>query len=188
MGDRAIKLVDENKPASPVSTPPFEVLFREHRRRVFLAAYRISGSIHDAEDVLQSVFLRLLKRTGCVNMGEHPQHYLCRAAINASLDSLRKKRHIKALEWEEDGNLADVSALPVDRDVVNAEIQNQLRSALLSLHPRAAEIFVLRYFEDFCNAEIAEMLDTSSGTIAVTLHRTRDRLQDLLHEFEEESI
>ena len=46
-----------------------------------------------------------------------------------------------------------------------------------SLHPTAAEMFVLRYFEGYDNAEVAKMMDTSEGTVAVTLHRTRARLQ-----------
>ena len=46
-----------------------------------------------------------------------------------------------------------------------------------SLHPTAGEMFILRYFEGYDNAEVAQMMDTSEGTVAVTLHRTRARLQ-----------
>jgi RNA polymerase sigma factor (sigma-70 family) len=58
-----------------------------------------------------------------------------------------------------------------------AEIRDRLRAALAELNPRAAEIFVLRYFDGYGNREIARLLNTSWSTIAVTLHRTRAKLQ-----------
>src|ERR1700688_4180315 len=65
-------------------------LFAEHYRRVLMAAYRIAGNLADAEDVAQAIFLRL-------GAGEIPQiasigSYLYRAAINGSLDLLRRRK------------------------------------------------------------------------------------------------
>lgn len=195
MGDQAITLLDEHAFTTPKASPLVEVLYREHHERVFLAAYRVSGSIQDAEDVLQSIFLRLLKQSGDQNLGSAPERYLCRAAINASLDILRTRRRVDDTVNVDDSvlnnidnnsNQADSSAL-ADSDVSRSELQRHLRAAITSLNQRAAEIFTLRYFEDFNNAEIAEMLNTSSSSIAVTLHRTRERLQELLREFGGES-
>src|SRR5580658_10840654 len=64
-------------------------LFGEHHRRVLRAAYRITGSMADAEDVAQAVFLRLASASGPVtNAGS----YLYRAAINGALDLLRRRK------------------------------------------------------------------------------------------------
>jgi RNA polymerase sigma factor (sigma-70 family) len=46
------------------------------------------------------------------------------------------------------------------------------------LNPRIAQMFAMRFFEGKSNPEIAELLDTTPGTVAVTLSRTRDRLQE----------
>jgi len=164
-------------------------LFRDHHKLVYLAAYRVSGKSEDAEDVLQTVFLRLLKRSEpLINIGDDPARYLCRAAINASFDILRSKnckqmvyldeRHHK-LEILEELSTHDNTA---DKDVRQAEHQQQLRAALQQLNSRAAEIFVLRYFEEFSNAEIAEFMQTSATSIGVELHRARGRLRELLSE------
>jgi RNA polymerase sigma factor (sigma-70 family) len=56
-------------------------------------------------------------------------------------------------------------------------LRERLRVAVAQLHPTAAEMFSLRYFEGYDNAEVAKLMDTSEGTVAVTLHRTRTRLQ-----------
>lgn len=59
----------------------------------------------------------------------------------------------------------------------SAEMRDCLRRAFASLNPRAAEIFALRYFEDFTNPQIAHLLNMSQVLVAVTLHRARRQLQ-----------
>ena len=64
-----------------------------------------------------------------------------------------------------------------DRGHHSPELRERLRDAVAGLHSTAAEMFVLRYFEGYDNSEVARILNTSEGTVAVTLHRTRARLQ-----------
>ena len=70
-------------------TATFDELFSEHHEKVLLAAYRVTGNMQDAEDVLQSVFLRLLKRRDPQSYGVNAAAYLRRAATNAGIDLLR---------------------------------------------------------------------------------------------------
>src|SRR5262245_61575415 len=88
--------VVSDMPAGAVSMREVETLFREHHDRVFRAAYRITGSVVDAEDVLQTVFLRLSRR-GDVNLEPNPGSYLRRAAINAALDLLRQRARTESI-------------------------------------------------------------------------------------------
>jgi RNA polymerase sigma-70 factor (ECF subfamily) len=194
MEERAIKTMDELSDVMSNNTATVAELFNLHYRAIYLAAYRVSGNSQDAEDVLQTVFLRLLKRSElektavAPDIGDNPASYLCRSAINASLDILRAKRRNPVVDLNERRHEADPALAAADKEAHRDEQGRHLRAALLQLHPRAAEIFVLRYFEEYGNAEIADLLDTSSSSIAVTLHRTRDRLRELLHDFEGESF
>lgn len=155
--------------------------FEEHRQRVFRAAFRVTGSIDDAEDVLQTVFLNMMKRetnTG-VDLGNDPKSYLCRAAVNAAVDLLRARKRKTATEPEAEPPQETPGA---DAEVMRRELRRRLRAALSGLSPRAASIVALRFFEGYGNAEIATILDTSASSIAVTLHRARQRLKAELHE------
>ena len=154
--------------------------FEEHHRRVFRAAFRVTGSIDDAEDVLQTVFLNMMKRETAagVDLGNDPSSYLCRAAVNAAVDVLRARKRKTAVESEADNE----ETVGADIGVARRELRGQLRAALSRLSPRAASIVALRFFEGYGNAEIATMLGTSSSSIAVTLHRARRRLKAELHE------
>ena len=158
----------------------FERIFKSHHELVFRAAYRISGSSEDAEDVLQTLFLRLLRRDMLPDIERNPKAYLHRAAINIALDIVRQRgRTVRPEDLEEE--LEDGRPRP-DRQHHSSRIQDELREALAELNPRAAEIFVLRHVEGFDNSEIAEMLGTSRGTIAVLLFRARARLKKSMKE------
>jgi RNA polymerase sigma factor (sigma-70 family) len=158
-------------------------LFALHHRRVLMAAYRITGSMADAEDVAQSVFLRLAgsERRTISNEGS----YLYRAAINAALDLLRKRSAAASEPLDAVGDLASHGAgSRPEAEFSSRELVQWLREALAELSPRAAEMFTLRYVEELDNREIAAMMQTSQSVVAVTLHQARVRLKKQLREME----
>jgi RNA polymerase sigma-70 factor (ECF subfamily) len=163
-----------------------EQLFVEHHRRVFQAAYRITGSATDAEDVLQTVFLRLLRRevAGGTGLSGTPGSYLHLAAVNGALDVVRARTASRSTPLDEGGlELAEAPRRGPEGRHEDGEIRESLRVALGRLSPRAAEMFVLRYLEGFTNREIARMLGRPQAVVAVTLHRARRRLREELRHF-----
>ncbi len=164
--------------AAADQTEGIERIFRAHHDRVFRAAHRVTGNASDAEDVLQTVFLRLLRHGHTFDGVEDAGRYLHRAGVNAALDLVRSKKSAAAvsLDGVEIGSLRDPGRNPSQHQDAN-EKRDALRAAVARLHPTAGEMFILRYFEGYDNAEVARMMETSEGTVAVTLHRTRARLQ-----------
>src|SRR5713226_6451285 len=159
-----------------------EEVFREHQSCVLKAAYRITGSMADAEDVSQSVFLRLAR--GVVDTGRisNLQSYLHRSAVNAALDLIRSRGHRELVPVETADDLQTDPSLSPERAASSLEIKNWLRRELAKLNPRAAEMFALRYLEGLDNPEIARAMNTSQAVVAVTLHRTRARLKKSLRD------
>jgi RNA polymerase sigma-70 factor (ECF subfamily) len=167
-------------PTEPADLSPadLEPIFREHHAMVFRAAYRITGNPTDAEDVLQTVFLRMLKRDPGAEPVGHMPSFLHRAAVNAALDLVRSRQNIRSVPLDElEPVLADPAHRRPDRVHGSGEIREWLRGAMARLNPRIAQMFVLRFFEGKENPEIARLLNTTPGTVAVTLSRTRDRLE-----------
>jgi len=165
----------------PLESPPggaLEVLFREHHGAVYRAAFRITGNAMDAEDVLQTVFTRLLRREEQPDLSESAGSYLHRAAVNAALDLMRRRKRSRKVDLDDVGEtLVDVSDIGPERARGSRELKARLREAMSQLSPRQAEIFTLRYLEGLGNLEIAKMLGASQTSIAVLLHRARHRLQ-----------
>jgi RNA polymerase sigma-70 factor (ECF subfamily) len=170
----------------PLPQPPseLETLFEAHHDRVFRTAHRITGSPADAEDVLQTVFLRLVKGGEAYDLTEHPEAYLSRAAINASLDLLRSRSRAKsvALGDADAANLESSFRSP-EAEHVDRELQTLIRQAVARLGKTAGEMFVLRYYEGYDNQEIARMLDTSQMVVGVVLHRARTKLRKEIGHF-----
>ena len=160
-----------------------EYLFREYHALVFRAAWRITGRVADAEDVLQTVFLRLVRRGADAGPVADAERFLRRAAVNAALDVLRARRVAREVPAESVAPLAAGSGGSPERAFSSGEIREWLRAALARLNPRAAEIFALRFFEGKENPEIAAAVGTTPGTVAVTLHRARQRLLDEFREW-----
>lgn len=155
-------------------------LFDLHAPALLRAAMRVTGSESDAEDAVQTVFLRLIRREESLDLA-HPGvgAYLHRATVNAALDVVRQRRRARI------DSAADADAEPHHeagpaRQLAGRELADALRDAIADLSARGAEIFTLRYFDELSNQEIAERLGTSPGTVAVTLHRTRHQLKGAL--------
>ncbi len=160
--------------------PPgeLETLFRANYDRVFRAAYRITGSPADAEDVLQNVFLRLVKGRETYDLSENPGAYLSRAAINASLDLMRNRGRLKSVELNEvDSEALESKFQSPEAEHADRELQTLIRQAVAGLGKTAGEMFALRYYEGYDNQEIAKLLGTSQMVVGVVLHRARTQLR-----------
>jgi len=159
----------------PEPARELEVVFREHARLVYRTAFGVTGSHEDAEDVLQTIFLKLIRQEFPPDLKNNPQAYLYRAAVNASLNIVRRRRREVLVE---DSGPFDVPA-PADTDNEDPELQ-RLYEGISQLKPAAAEILILRYMHSKSNAEIAKMLGRSQGAITLMLFRARARLKKLL--------
>jgi RNA polymerase sigma-70 factor (ECF subfamily) len=167
---------------TPAATQ-LEEVFRAHQACVLKAAYRVTGSLADAEDVAQTIFLRLAGGGWDAGRISNLQSYLRRSAVNAALDLLRSRGQ-REMVAAESADATEMSAgVSPERAYSSVEIQNWLRRELGLLNPRAAEMFVLRYIEGLDNPEIALAMETSQAVVAVTLYRTRARLKKGLRRF-----
>ena len=179
---KTLRLVTEEPSNAPQTE--LETLFQSHHDRVFRTAHRITGSPADAEDVLQTVFLRLVKSQEAYDLSENPAAYLSRAAINASLDLMRSRSRAKSVGLSD----ADAEGLESrwqspEAEHADRELQALIRQAVAGLGKTAGEMFVLRYYEGYDNQEIAKMLDTSQMVVGVVLHRARTRLRKEIGHF-----
>lgn len=156
-----------------------ETLFRNHSTGMFRVAFRITGSQSDAEDVLQTIFVRLTPGWSDRDLSPNPRAFLYRAAINASLDVVRTRKRFNSVPLELvdfDQSAPSSGPSPAD-DMAETELRELIRQAVAKLEGRAAAAFALRYYEGYDNSHIAEVLGTSTMVVAVTLHRARTRLR-----------
>jgi len=167
------------QPMPEIETPTaLEQLFWAHQERVLRAAYRITGNLADAEDVAQTVFIRLAASPS--QKIENVESYLYRSAINGALDLIRRRKNEQAWEDAPEVMASSPESSP-ERQLSGLELRQWLRNALGKLAPVEAEMFVLRYVEGRDNREIAQMMGTSRAVVAVRLHQARAKLKQQFH-------
>ena len=159
-------------------SPDFEQIYRDYASMVYRTARGVLGNTQDAEDVVQTLFLRLLRRELPPDLTGNPKAYLYRAAVNLSLDTIEKRRRLVLTD-----NTESMGASPaVDMPNVEEELHRRLYDAIAKLGREAAEILVLHYVHNLSDAEIAKLLGTSRTVIAVRLFRLRARLKKHLRQ------
>jgi RNA polymerase sigma factor (sigma-70 family) len=156
---------------SMVMTIPedFTELYERYYAMIFYTALRITGNPADAEDVMQTVFLRLLNQGGRREPMQVPEAYFRRSATNAALDLLRRRNAHREASLED--------AAPQAAAESPALLKERLRRAIAKLEESDAEVFLLRYVEGLSNGELAEIFGQEKNHVAVRLHRIRQMLQ-----------
>jgi RNA polymerase sigma-70 factor (ECF subfamily) len=158
----------------------FEQLFREHSQMVYRTAYSLLDNASDSEDVLQTIFLRLLRRGLPSDLKRNAKGYLYRAAINLSLDTIRARKrdeNTRTTDYAQTSGAADSNSVE--------EIHRRLAQALAALDPETAQILVLKYVHSYKEVDIARVLGVSRGAIAMRLLRSRFRLKKLMRDLGE---
>ena len=159
-----------------------EQLFRDHSGMVYRTAYGVTGNREDAQDILQTIFLRLLRRELSQDFRQTPKTYFYRAAVNLSLDTLKARRRRSFI--------TDVSCaeLPAPTSEPDQHDHARLYEAVAALGPTNGEIIILRYVHDYTDAQIAQMLGKSRTAVAVSLFRSRARLKKLMRDAQKEDL
>ncbi len=156
-------------------------LFEDTSDLAHRAAWRITRNADDAQDILQSVFAHLLRHPPSP-WPENPAAYVHRAAVNASLDLIRRRKRRPESPVEDAADLPGTEN--EERDAVSRlegqRLAGKLGDALATLSPLEAEVFSLRFFEEMGNQDIAAMLDKTPNHIGVTLHAARTKLKSAL--------
>ena len=158
--------------------PDLRTIFLSHHQSLYKLAYHLTSSRHDAEDVVQEVFVRLHGKLGQFQGESKLSTWLHRMTVNASLDALRRfKRRQK---WETPLSLiVNEQAFAKDNfgQVAHNEIAEKLQTALSRLRKPFRAAIVLRDLQEMAYDEIAEVLQIDKGTVASRLHRAYGKLK-----------
>ena len=160
------------EPIEMTSTPVlagFAELYERHYEAVFRAALRVTGNPADAQDVLQTVFLRILSRSEDDEAAQRPAAYFRRAAVNAAVDLLRRRAVHAESVYDDRAPHAAVEPPLLLRE--------RLRRAIATLETEDATLFLLRHVEGLSIEELAGVFRLEKNNVAVRLHRIRHRLQ-----------
>lgn len=151
----------------------FESFFLEHHEPLFRAMWLVTRNRHEAEEVMQDAFLRLLERWPTVQAAEDPEGYLYRTAMNVFRSRLR--RTAVALRKV-------IRQLPVDDQLAQVEAREAVVRALAPLPARQRAAVVLMDVLGLTSEEAGDALGIRPVTVRVLAARGRARLREAFDE------
>ena len=161
------------------SLPQVAQLVAEHHQAAYRYAYRLTGSVQDAEDLTQQVFMVAQGKIGQLRNVDNARAWLFAVLRNCFLKDRQRRR--PALAADLALNMDSVPSAPakegVDRD--------RLQDALDRLPEASRLVLVMFYFEQCSYREIAQRLEMPIGTVMSRLARAKDYLRAILFEPEQ---
>ena len=153
----------------------FDKFVAAHVDDLLRTAYLIVWDEGEAEDLVQECLLKVARRWTRVRRMEQPQAYARRILVNLALDGARRRAQRR--RELEPGTPPVLSAI----DPLQAlETRAELLQALGQLHERQRAVLVLRYFNDLTEAQVADVLGCSPGTVKSSASRGLARLREAL--------
>lgn len=168
--------------------------FREfvdaYKKRIYGLAYELTRNHADAEDISQSVFIKVYRGMGTFQQDARLSSWLYRITVNAALDHLRKRPFFpQEKPLSVPGRFADDSVprddVPRDdpgREAEAALLRRKIDEALERISDREKTVFLLRHYHDLSLKEIAETLGLTLGSVKSYLFRSIKKLQKELGE------
>lgn len=160
----------------------FEEFVRARTGALLRSAYLLTGDQHLAEDLVQSALARTHRAWRRLRHTGNAEAYARRTMYHLQVSWWRRGRVAEVLP----GELPEVPSRRRDDDHAGATaLRLSLRDALLKLPPRQRAVLVLRFFEDRAEAESAELLGVSVGTVKSQTAKALGRLRTLAPELAE---
>jgi RNA polymerase sigma-70 factor, ECF subfamily len=158
----------------------FLELYERHRNGVFRFAYRLMGSVEMAEDITHDCFLSLITRTEKYDPARaRLRTYLYAAVRNLALKQFRDAGRLSSVDDLTEDPPVPAREQPLRR-LLDEELSQQVRDAVINLPPLQREALVLFEYEDMGLAEIAAVVGSDVGAVKSRLHRARERLRKAL--------
>ena len=169
--------------------PALRHVITANNQRLFRAAWSILKNRWDAEEAVQSGYLKAFDRIGDFAGRSALSTWLTRIVINEALGRLRssKRRHaqleadgVSVLETYREALMRGSEPVPPDATVAREQLRQLLERAVTALPESFRTVFVLRDVEGLSVEDTAEVLGIPPATVKTRLHRARQRLQQTL--------
>ena len=164
----------------------FEEVLRNYSDMVYRLAFSRVRNPHDANDVMQDVFLKYIRTGKTYNDEEHRKAWLIKTTINTSktlvLSSWNRRRSSEELTDEFFASADAPLNSNCDKTMQNIETKSVVLSAVMSLPKKYRTVIHLFYYEDMSLNDLTEATGLTLNTVKSQLHRARNLLKDKLEE------
>lgn len=164
----------------------FERRMRDSHRQVYALAYRLTGQASDAEDLVQEAYIRAFRFFHRYDPSLPFTSWMYRILTNVHIDQNRRKGRLRTSSLDHAGSdgetvweVADESSSP-ERTLMHEQLDDALQLGLMAMSSEFRTAVILADIEGMAYEEVAEVMNTSIGTVRSRIHRGRRQLRKYL--------
>ena len=169
----------------------FNQLVQKYRKPLFSIIYNMTGNREDATDIAQEAFIKAFQSIKQFRGQASFYTWLYRIAVNSSITFIKKAKKQRFINYETIDDTAVsheileyfTAKTKTEKGALLKELQEKLNEALQKLSPKHRIVVILREVEGMNHKEIAEITETSEGTVRSRLHYAKKMLQAYLQEY-----
>ncbi len=165
----------------------FRGLVETYQGRIYNIVYGMVHNRDDAQELTQDAFIKAYKKLDTFKLGTKFYTWLCRIAVNTTIDFLRKNKNKQTMSFEEGIAVQDgsgVSDLHYESNPEQQAMQEETRRLIIAAVDELPEdqrkILILKELDGLSYKEIAEVLEIPQGTVMSRLYYARKKLQEIL--------
>lgn len=176
------------------ASEPFEELIRRYQLKITNFIYRAIGDFQRAEELAQETFMRVFRMGQSFDTRYRFSTWIYTIAKNLSSNELRDRSrnpdsyHIREADWPDDGTfvaeLVSARTQEPHRILTDQEMREKLSAAMSRLEPDHRMALAMKEYDGMTYSQIADVFETSPGTVKSWLHRAKRQLSGWLKEAE----
>lgn len=160
------------------------MIYEKHKRRMFSIAYSILKDNQKSEDIIQDciiAFDKFYERIRDMN-DKKLSYYVYRTVKNKSLNLLKKSNRVSLVNFQiQESQFVDIH-YDVSLNIINEEFITEIKEYLKQISDMQAEAFIYKYYYDFTNEEISDILNLSDNNVRALVYRTKKNIKDFVEE------
>lgn len=159
----------------------YKEIVRRYQKKLFVYIYHLSRNREEAEDILQNVFIKVLKNVKSFDVERKFSSWIYRIAHNESVNYIKRKSSKKFISLDDISTVKDKLETSSDEESPDEfwfrrELRRDMHVALDKLPQKYREVLVLRYFMNKSYEEMSDILGKPANTIGTLLNRAKDKL------------
>lgn len=165
----------------------FRGLVETYQGRIYNIVYGMVHNRDDAQELTQDAFIKAYKKLNTFNLGTKFYTWLCRIAVNTTIDFLRKNKNKQTMSFEEGIAVQSSSGVSdmhyesnPEQQAMKEETRQQIIAAVDELPEEQRKILILKELDGLSYKEIADVLEIPQGTVMSRLYYARKKLQEIL--------
>lgn len=161
-----------------------EQIYIKYKHLMYYIANDILNDTHESEDVVQNSIIKIanyIEKIDDINSNK-TKHLIVTIVKSTSIDVYRKKKNNYTIDIDEVKHRIKSDDLPLDDLIIKFSEAKELTENLAELKNEYADILTLKYYYQFNDKEIADILNIKSGNVRIRIHRAMIALKRLIIE------